>query len=178
LNQGERTGGAESFAAHWGRFVSELRFTVVDETSTVSFVGPGHLLKMLAAACSRFPKDHRDLIEKAADYDANLAKSLLAGLTEAEFSVRNTRPARLGGANGEHDLARPFHVSNDETRRLSMEPAADGLVVFNLVAKRIVQIRNSYGELQRRDRGRLRRDGRPVRAFYSYELPADWRIVP
>jgi hypothetical protein len=159
--------------------VSVMRFTVVDDGGTMSFVAPGHALKVLAAACSRRPSDHRDLIAKAADYDAVLAGAVLAGLSAFdEHHVPGETPTDGIVPPRERDAAQPFRVLDDETRRRSMEPARAGLVVFNLRAKRIVQVQNSYADLQRRDRGRLRRDGRPVRALYSYELPADWSIVP
>jgi len=163
-----------------GKSVSQMRFTVVDDHGAMSFVAPGHALKMLAAACSRRPSDHRDLIAKAADYDADLAGLVLAGLTRFDEHTTAGDAAAIDRVLREPDpdAAPPFRVLNDETRRRSMEPARAGLVVINLPAKRIVQVQNSYADLQRHDRGRLRRDGRPVRALYSYELPADWRIVP
>lgn len=72
----------------------------------------------------------------------------------------------------------PFRVLNDVTRRASMEPGRAGLIVFNLNARRIIQVQNSYAEIQRRDRGRIRANGRPTRVLYHYDLPADWMLVP
>ncbi|HEX5497673.1 MAG TPA: hypothetical protein VFX03_00540, partial [Thermomicrobiales bacterium] len=71
-----------------------------------------------------------------------------------------------------------FRVTDEATQHRSLEPARYGLVVFNLPARRIVQVQNSYHDLLCADRGRLRRDGRPVRAYYRYALPDDWSIVP
>ena len=160
--------------------MSKIRFTVVDAEGAMSFVAPGHALKMLAAACSRGPIDHRDLIVKTADYDAQLADSVLVGLSAFdERATGDTQTDLLVELTAsDPDQTPPFRVRDDLTRAKSMEPARAGLVVFNLSAKRIVQVQNSYADLQRRDRGRLRRDGRAVRALYSYELPTDWRIVP
>lgn len=157
-----------------------MRFTVVDGGGTVSFVGPCHALKMFAAACSRRPRDHRELLELTAEYDARLSGSVLAGL--AVFDEHNLPGnvdairARLN-ANGAED-APPFRVLDEVTRRLSLDPVRAGLVVFNLPARRIVQVQNSYADLDRQGRGRIRRDGRPTRRLYHYELPADWSIVP
>jgi hypothetical protein len=51
-------------------------------------------------------------------------------------------------------------------------------VLYNLKARRIVQLVNQYGELLRQDRGRIRRGGEPTRLLYTYRLPDDWRILP
>ena len=52
------------------------------------------------------------------------------------------------------------------------------LVLFNLPQKRIVQVHNTYAEVQREDRGRIRKAGRPTGVYYHYQLPAEWAIVP
>ena len=156
-----------------------MRFTVVDNRETVSFVAPGHALKMLAAACSRHAQDYRDLIHKIADYDAQLARRLLNGLASDHSTA--APPDDIVGAPGLQPAGHEtelFRVLNAEQLRKSTEPVDAGLVLFNLPAKRIVQVQNSYADLRRKDKGRLWRDGRPVRAFYSYELPDDWTIVP
>ncbi len=159
-----------------------MRFTVVDDDGTMSFVAPGHVLKMLTAACSRQPTNHRALLGLAEEYDPRLASGVMKALSrfDAELGRDPADPSSPRGetAEGDADGDSPFRVVDEQTRRRSLEPARAGLVVFNLTAKRIVQIQNSYGDLRRKDRGRLRRDGRPVRALYSYELPAEWRIVP
>jgi hypothetical protein len=159
---------------------SRMRFTVVDDDSTISFVGPPHYLKALTAGCSRRPADHRSLLALAAEYDADLIATILNGLTV--FDEHNTP----GHAETFHQRLRedpspappPFRVVDDETRRLSLQPEGTGLVVYNLPARRIVQIQNSYAELRRQDRGRIRRDGRPTRDLYHYRLPNDWTILP
>ena len=158
-----------------------MRFTVVDDDGVMSFVAPGHVLKMLTAACSRQPANHQALLGLAEEYDPRLAAGIMKGLSRFD-AERDHDPAGAAShtyaAGGEAEGDSPFRVVDEQTRRRSLEPARAGLVVFNLRAKRIVQIQNSYGDLRRKDRGRLRRDGRPVRALYSYELPAEWSIVP
>jgi hypothetical protein len=32
--------------------------------------------------------------------------------------------------------------------------------------------------VQREDRGRFRKEGKPTGRYYQYQLPADWAIVP
>ena len=166
----------------WGNLVSVMRFTVIDRDGTTSFVAPCHALKTLTAACSRRPRDHRDLFAIAEEYDPRLTGGIVKALSrfDAEWNDEAANPASLHARLRDAGPAEkpPFRVVDEVTRRQSLEPVHAGLVVFNLPAKRIVQIQNSYADLRRKDRGRLHRDGRPVRALYSYELPPDWSIVP
>ena len=157
-----------------------MRFTVIDQEGTMSFVGPCHAMKMLTAACSRRPEDHRALLAITEEFDPRLAVKVRAGLShfDARWSVDGVIDVQAHLGSGREEDGPPFRVVDEATRRRSLEPVRAGLVVFNLNAKRIVQVQNSYSDLQRKDRGRLHRDGRPVRAYYSYELPPDWRIVP
>lgn len=157
-----------------------MRFTVVDESGTISFVGPGHAMKVLTAACCKAPIDSKSLLEYAGAYDATFAGSVLDGLSV--FDEHNTPEdhaaiaAHLAVAAPED--AAPFRVLDEVTRRCSLEPVKAGLVLFNLPARRIVQIQNTYAELQRQGRGRLRQNGRPIQRLYHYKLPADWTILP
>ncbi len=157
-----------------------MRFTVVDAGGTVSFIGPCHALKMMAAACSRCPTDHRELLELTADYDPRLSGSVLDGLAvfDEHNSLGNADAIRARLDAGGVDDAPPFRVIDEVTRRRSLDPVRAGLVVFNLPAQRIVQVQNTYADLMRRGRGRIRRDGRPTGRMYHYELPPDWSIVP
>jgi hypothetical protein len=157
-----------------------LRFTVVDGRGTVSFVGPGHALKMLAAACCRGPADSLALLRQAERYDGRFAGGVLAGL--AVFDEHNTPEDHQAIRRHLDETARdetpPFRVVDEATRRWSLEPARGGLVVFNLLAHRIVQVQNSYGELARSGLGRIRAEGKPTRQLYRYDLPAEWTILP
>ena len=161
--------------------VSTMRFTVVDDEGAISFVGPAHALKVLAAACSRHPADHRALITLAGDYDTDLAHHVRRGLTAFDAEAHPPgadHPPGPNGAAGGAETEDPFRVVDEPSQRRSLEPARAGLVVFNLKARRIVQVQTSYANLERRGRGRVRRNGKPTRALYHYELPADWTIVP
>lgn len=141
-----------------------LRYTVVDADGTASFVGPGYVLKMLAAAASRGPATVGQLLEIAGEFDPEFAARIALALT--------------GDGDWADDAERPFRAADEADSRRALEPARSGLVVFNLDARRIVQIQNTYAELKRADRGRMRRNGRPVQVYYRYELPDDWAIVP
>ena len=160
--------------------VSVMRFTVVDPAGALSFVGPAHTLKMLAAACCRRPADSKALLRHAGEYDSLFAGGVLAGL--AVFDEHNTLDDTsqirgcLDGAGP--DEIPPFRVVDEATRRWSLQPARAGLVVINLPARRIIQVQNSYGELLRRGLGRIRENGRPTARLYRYELPPEWAILP
>ena len=157
-----------------------IRFTIIDNTGAISFAGPGHGLKALAAACTTGVDDHRSLLEALATYDALLSKFVLDGLAVFDEHVSMTNPASIAAWLGQpHDTSnKPFRVLDDCTRQASLEPCRLGVVIFNLCARRIVQVQNSYGELLRADRGRIRVDGRPTSRFYRYSLPDEWSILP
>ena len=138
-----------------------VRITVIDDERTVSFVAPGHALKMTVAACARDPRSIGEFVASLGNFDPDLASSLAADL-EAEPGAGSP----------------VLTVEDEETRRQSLEPADSGVVVVNLPARRIVQVRNDVGEIHRSDRGRMRRNGRPLQLFYHYDLPPEWAIVP
>jgi hypothetical protein len=157
-----------------------MRFTVVDDNGTISFVGPPHGLKALAAACSAGVADYKALIESVAIYDHDLSVQVFAGLAVFDEHVVATNPATvqdwLQRFPSSHD--RPLRVVDEATRRVSLEPRRLGVIIFNLKARRIVQVQNSYSELLRTDRGRVRVGGRPTRQIYRYSLPEEWAILP
>jgi hypothetical protein len=167
--------------AHKREFrVDIIRFTVIDETGTASFNGPCHAIKMLVAACSQHPKSLRQLLEATRRFDADFVATVLSGL--AVFDEHNTpenveRFAEVS-AQLQPSALPPFRVLDERTRRLSLAPVGTGLILFNLTSRRIIQVQNSYAEVLRADRGRIRENGRPTRTLYHYRLPDEWRIVP
>lgn len=160
--------------------MSSMRFTIVDAAGTISFAGPPHGLKALAAVCSAGAADHRALLEGLAGYDARLATQVLDGLAVFDEHVSSANPASIAAwmSDPERPRAQPFRVLDDTTRQASLEPRRLGVVIFNLLARRIIQIQNSYAELLRSDRGRIRVDGQPTRQYYHYSLPEEWQILP
>jgi hypothetical protein len=157
-----------------------MRFTIIDRAGTISFHGPPHGLKALAAVCCDGADDHRTALESLAAYDARLAVSVLDGLAMFDEHVSQDNPDSIHRwlERTTDASTRPIRVVDDATRRLSLEPGRLGVVIFNLAARRIVQIQNSYAELLRADRGRVRVDGRPTAQYYRYSLPSVWRILP
>lgn len=161
-----------------------MRFTIVgqtdiDQTETISFVGPPHGLKALAACCAQGTVAIAEILVKLGFYDIDLSRRLREQL--AVFREHNTEEDSAWieekiSTDQHYDL--PIVVLSESTRRLSLQPSKLGLIVFNLPARRIVQVQNSYANLERSDRGRVRRDGKPTTTYYSYALPAEWTIVP
>jgi hypothetical protein len=160
--------------------LSIIRFTVVDEEGATSFVGPCHTIKMLVAACSRNPVTTNELLEYARPFDEAFVDDVRSGL--AVFDEHNTEENTDAFQNWQAELPNrtlpPFRIVDSTTRHQSLQPAGTGLVVLNLKERRIVQVQNSYEDIQRQDRGRIRRQGEPVPILYRYKLPSDWRIVP
>lgn len=156
-----------------------IRCTVVDERGTVSFTGPGHVLKVLAASCAKGADNLRTLLSGAERYNSELIQSISAGLAVFdEHNVGSDTQAFQSELDESKPYTKPFRVVDDVTRHMSMQPYGAGLVVFNLKARRIVQIQNSYAELQRQDRGRIREGGEPVPRLFHYTLPQEWSLVP
>ena len=69
-------------------------------------------------------------------------------------------------------------TADERTQEAALTPVKAGVVVFNLIEKRIIQIQNTYNEIRRRGRVRITEDGRPTNRVRKYELPADWSLVP
>lgn len=160
--------------------INVFRFNVVDDSGSISFVGPAHGLKALAAACSRGPSDSFDLLEKTERYDLEWVTTVKMGLRV--FDEHNVDGASSNfvdlAAEPEVELLQPFRVLDSVTRARSMRPARLGLVVINLREKRIIQVQNAYADLDRKGRGRVWMDGAPTERLYHYELPGVWSIVP
>lgn len=157
-----------------------IRFTITDPTGTISFVGPCHAIKMLVAACAGGAGSIDELMALLREYDDTLPDQVQNGLRVFdELNLRDNTTAieqTLAGA-APVDWP-PFRVFNAQTRDASTRPSGTGLIIFNLAAKRIIQVQNSYADIQRQDRGRHRKAGRPVQRLYHYDLPSEWSLVP
>src|SRR5262245_18072021 len=75
-----------------GRAPMMMRFTIVDHLGTISFPGPPHALKALAASCSAGAGDHRALLDSLAHYDADLSAFVLNGLAVFDEHVAAANP--------------------------------------------------------------------------------------
>lgn len=160
--------------------MSSYRFNVIDPTGVVSFLGPRHGSKMIAAACGANHRSLDGVLTYVRALDEEWVREIEQGLEafDAEHCKRN------GGSRGGGDVKpswswqRPFRVIDPESRRASMKSGPLGLLVINLKEQRIVEVDNRSIGLQRTDRGRVRRNGKPTRMLFRYRLPPDWAIVP
>ena len=157
-----------------------MRFKVIDPSGTISFVGPCHGLKVLTAACAKNPTTLAELLEYTRAYDPQLSTYVLNGL--AVFDEHNTtegHDAILGTLESAAPAETPpFRVLDAITEEASTEPVGAGLVIFNVPARRIIQVQNAYASVERQGRGRIRENGEPTRKLYRYALPKEWRVLP
>jgi hypothetical protein len=160
--------------------LDDIRLTVVDAEGTVSFVAHASAAVALTAACSHNPATLRDLLDASQRYDRALRESVLNGL--AIFDEHNL-PGELGHIHTQLDHMPPrktpvFRVLDSVTREASLRPVRTGVVLYNLPARRIVQIENTYEPLT--PSGEVNyHNGRFLSIrLLPYQLPADWLIVP
>lgn len=167
--------------AHPGtRHSNHYRVNVIDQRGTISFLAPPHGLKVLAAAVTKGASDGSKLLAHAHTFDAQWAADVRSQIMQ--FDEHNVdevtdpfQEAIAGNDDGDHPA---FRVMDTETRQRSLVPGKLGLVVFNLKERRIIQVQNSYANLERKDRGRIRVDGEPTDVLFQYELPSEWALVP
>ena len=157
-----------------------IRCTIVDRQGAVSFVAHGDALPALVAACAADPTDLEELLEMSEPYYRNLGEYVNAGLTV--FDELNV-PGRYGAI---HDTLRRtppheqpvFRVVDSVTREASLRPVKAGAIIFNLRAKRIVQLMNSYREIRRNGHARIFDGSGYTETVFSYRLPKEWALVP
>lgn len=157
-----------------------MRYTIIDRAGTVSFVASCDALLPLVAGCANDPQSLESLLAHADEYLAGIMDMVLSGLAvfdehnspenhEAiDEAIRHFKP---------HELP-AFRVLDDRTRQASLTPVHAGVVVFNLTAKRIVQIQNSFSEIRRKGRAMATQPTRPDRKLIKYELPPYWSLLP
>jgi hypothetical protein len=157
-----------------------IRCTIVDRRGAVSFVAHCDVLSALVAACADSPPCLEELLQLSEPYYGNLREYVEAGL--AVFDERNVR----GRYDAIHKALRStppheqpvFRVVDSITREASLRPVKAGAIIFNLKAKRIVQLMNSYREIHRSGRGRIFDGSGYTETVFSYRLPREWALVP
>ena len=157
-----------------------FRCTLIDRAGGVSFVADADALPALLYACGKEPATVEDLLRLTEPYYHGMRERVLNGL--AIFDERNV-PGNYEAVHqalafcAPHEQP-PFRVVDDETREASLRPVKAGVILFNLVRKRIVQIQNSYQQITRSGRGRVY-DGQTLTPqVFKYTLPQEWQIVP
>lgn len=157
--------------------MGSYRFNVIDESGIASFLGPRHGSKMIAAACGANHRNLDSLLTYIRALDDVWAGEVESGLRE--FDERNAdTDSETPIPDPETGWRAPFRVVDAETRRQSMKTSSLGLFVVNLKERRIVQVDNQSIELEKAGRGRVRRNGKPTRMLFKYDLPQDWALVP
>ena len=157
-----------------------FRFTIIDEEDAVSFIAHAEALPALLKALARRPDTLEELLDSTLPYYFDLRDRVFNGV--ALFDERNA-PGNYEAIH-EELRSRPAHeqpvfrVVDDETREASLRPVKAGCVIVNLLAKRIVQIQNTYQEIGRKGRGRIFDGERVTESVYFYRLPREWQLVP
>lgn len=157
-----------------------MRFTVLDQQGTVSFVIHSSALTALVAACAEDPSSLRELLDATQRYDRTLRDYVLSGL--AVFDEHNL-PGDYQAIMQQLDTLPAqdtpvFRVFDERTRDLSLESVKAGVVLFNLPRKRIVQIQNMYDTIGRAGTVNYHNGRFLSRREFAYELPPSWSIVP
>lgn len=157
-----------------------MRYTIIGADGTVSFVAPCQGLKALVAACAQdTARTAEELLTAAGEYNTDLRDRTLSALRV--FDEHNTPGDYAAIQAALRDRAQQaespvFRVVDEVTTQASLAPVKAGLVLFNLKERRIIQIQNTYAEIQREDRGRVRKNGRVTGRYYTYRLPPGWGI--
>src|SRR5262245_54429740 len=125
-----------------------MRFTLIDEHSKISFVGPVTALPAVVAACADGVSTVSSLIDDLERYQPKLVDSVRSGL--AVFDEHNTN-GNFSHVHAAIDYCKPddlppFRVVDARTREASLTPVRAGVILFNLRARRIVQIQNTYAQ--------------------------------
>ncbi|MBI1886374.1 MAG: hypothetical protein HYS09_08720 [Chloroflexi bacterium] len=157
-----------------------IRCTVVDDRGGVSFVVHADALPALVAACTTSPDSLGQLLDRAETYYSGLKDYVLSGL--ALFDEQNV-PGRYNAVHFALGNLPPyqqpvFRVVDDVTREASLQPVKAGAVIFNLKAKRIVQMVNSYREIKRSGYARVFDGRHHTEKVFRYRLPEEWALVP
>lgn len=157
-----------------------LRSTIVDDRGAVSFVIDGDALPALAKACATNPGTLDSMLDSLDPFYRNLREQVLNGL--AIFDERNVE-GHYDAIHEAFEFCAPhelpvFRVVDEATREMSLRPVKAGAVIFNLCARRIIQIQNSYREITRTGRGRVFDGQRFTGERFAYRLPRDWSLVP
>lgn len=157
-----------------------MRFTVVDGRGSVSFVAHTSAAVALTAACASSPQSLHELLHVSRTYDRGLRDLVLNGL--AVFDEHNV-PGNLTAIHEQLRTRPPrdlpvFRVLDDTTREASLQPVRAGVILFNLPAKRIVQIANTDETLARSGEVNYHNGKFLSRRTFTYALPPEWSIVP
>jgi len=160
--------------------VDVMRLTVIDHVGTASFIAHSSAALALTAACAEDPTTLDDLLTASQRFDRGLRSLVQRGLTI--FDEHNL-PDQLDAIHSQiADLPPreipPFRVFDAITLEASLRPVRAGVVLYNLPARRIVQIENTYEPLSRTGEINYHNGKYLSIRLLPYELPPTWSIVP
>lgn len=160
--------------------MSLMRYTIVNDRGGVSFVGDEFMLPALVAACAADPTTYEGLLDAAHEYDRRPRDQVRNALSV--FDEHNL-PGSYGAIHRALAEAPPiyapaFRIVDEITRQASLQPVKAGLIIFNLKERRIVQVQNTTGEVERSGTARHHNGQRWTARVHSYQLPDSWSIVP
>ena len=157
-----------------------IRYTIIDRSGGASFIASASALTAMMAACSQSPLTINQFLDALEPLYTPLRDHILNGLAVFDEANVPGRYSSIHTALREFEvLEQPvFRVVDEVTREASLQPYQAGAVIFNLRAKRIVQLANTFQELKRSGRGRVFDDGRVTNRVFTYRLPAEWSLVP
>ena len=160
--------------------LDSIRLTVVDPQGTISFVAHSSAAQALTAACAQNPTTLSELLAASQPYDKKLRDYVLNGL--AVFDEHNV-PDDFSAIHAQLSELDPretpvFRVLDAVTREASLRPVREGIILFNLPARRIVQIANTYEPLSRSGDINYHNGRFLSRKLVPFELPQTWTIVP
>lgn len=158
--------------------MNRYRFNIIDPAGVVSFLGPRHGSKMIAAACGANHTSLDGVLTYIHSLDEVWAREIERGLEDFDATRRPGGTNDYRDPDSWHNWQRPFRVVDRVSRQASMKPGPLGLLVINLKEHRIVEVDNRSISLRRTDRGRVRRNGKPTKMLFRYRLPSEWAIVP
>jgi hypothetical protein len=155
-------------------------FDYIDERGTISLLTPPHGPKMLTAVAGLGLESARDMLEAVRSMDADWIRQVQSQLAMFdEFNVDSLDDGWREMIDEADTIVHPaFRVIEGVTRSRSLVPGSLGLIVFNLKQRRIIQVHNSWDELERSGEGRYRVEGDTEEHKYSYSLPETWSLVP
>lgn len=157
-----------------------MRYTIVDGRSRISFVGPVTSLPAVVAACASEPQTVDHMLDQLHQFQPRLVDNVCGGL--AVFDEHNLN-GHFEHIHAALDLCMPqdlppFRVVDERTREASLTPVRAGVVLFNIAARRIVQIQNTFSEIQRQGKFRVLDPETKRVKVRSYELSPEWSLVP
>jgi hypothetical protein len=160
--------------------LDDIRLTIVDTEGTVSFIAHASAAVALVAACASNPTTLHELLDASTRFDRGLRDKVLNGL--AVFDEHNL-PDNLSDIHQQLQALAPrntpvFRVLDPITREASLRSVRSGVVLYNLPARRIVQIENTYEPLASSGEVNYHNGKFLSIRLVHYKLSPDWTIVP